>query len=346
MEKSEEIKINKKFNYGLAILKFIMAFLVVKHHYFKSKSTKNKILLFLTKERFFHVPSFFIMSFYFTCTNFTSLNNKIILNRFEKLLIPYIGWPFIIIIINHMFNKVYKKKLPDTFIDLKLQLLWGCRYIPQLWFQNALIVMTLLFFLIIFILRKNFLFILQILLILSYIGQYSRYFYKKIFLKYPEYNNKTISYFFVSIPYAVAGFTLGFYKIIDFLQKNKMKTLILCIIIYNTIIEYQIFTNIQFIAYQGINLNIQCLCIIFIFSLFNSNNKKNKYLIKLIRIITNYTAGVFYLHIPIKRYIVLYFDFIKYGTIFGCIILYLICYIICYFGMLIFGKYKIKYLFC
>ena len=324
----------------------LLAFLVVKHHYFKSNSTKNKIVLYLTKERFLHVPSFFIMSFYFTSANFLSLNRKIVLNRLEKLLIPYIGWAFIILIINYIFNKVYNKRLPDTLFDLKLQLIWGCRYIPQLWFQNALIVMTLVFFLIIFILRKHFLFIFQILLISSYISQYSRYIYKNIFLKYPQYNNKTISYFFVSIPYAITGFTLGFYKIIEYFHKHKMKTLIISVIIYNSINKYQIFRNIQFLAYQGINLNIQCICIISIFSLFSSDNIKNKFLIKLINIITNYTAGVFYLYIPIKRYFVYHFDSIKYGTIYGCIIIYLICYVICFFGMLIFRKNKIKYLFC
>jgi len=346
MIKSNTIHIYKKFNYGLAILKFIMAFLVVKHHYFKTNSTKNKILLFLTKERYLHVPSFFIMSFYFTTSNFLSTNRKVILNRLEKLLIPYIGWSFIILIINHFFNKIFNKKLQDTLFDLKLQLLWGSRHIPQLWFQNALIVMTLVFYLIIFISRNHFLFIFQLLLIFSYISQYSKYIYKNIFLKYPQYNNKTISYFFVSIPYAVTGFTLGFYKIIEYFQKHKMKTFILSILIFISINEYQIFTNIKFIAYQGINLNIQCLCIIFIFSLFTSDNIKNKFLIKIITIFTNYTAGVFYLHIPIKRYFVYYFRSIKYGTIFGCIIIYLICYIICFFGMLIFGKSKIKYLFC
>ena len=34
-----------------------------------------------------------------------------------------------------------------------------------------------------------------------------------------------------------------------------------------------IFTNTGFMAYQGIELNIQCVCIIFIFSLFPSDKK-------------------------------------------------------------------------
>ena len=200
----------KAFNYGLAILKTIFAFLVVKHHSFNPITTKNKIIFYFTKERFLHVPSFFILM---------------------RLLIPYIGWALIILKTNLLFNKIFKTKLQDTYLHLKLQLIWGQSYVPQLWFLTALIVMTILFVLTIFMFKKNTLFILLIIYVLSYIPQYTGYLYKNIFKKYPYYNNRGLAYFFVSIPLCITGFILGYFKVIDLLQKYKIETLILSLII-------------------------------------------------------------------------------------------------------------------
>ena len=63
-------------------------------------------------------------------------------------------------------------------------------------------------------------------------------------------------------------------------------------------------------------------------------------------IITNYTGGVFYLHLPIKKYFTIYFDSIRNHTFTGVIVIYLISYFICFVGMMIFGRTPLKYLFC
>ena len=84
-EKGKNIK---QVDYGLALLKLYLAFLVVINHNFNRKTTKNKIILYLTIVRPIHVSCFFIMSFYFLCNTLTSLNIKLIAKRFTKLLIP------------------------------------------------------------------------------------------------------------------------------------------------------------------------------------------------------------------------------------------------------------------
>ena len=61
---------NKIRDYGLGILKTYLSLLVVATHFFSRKTTKNEIILTLYDNRYIHVPSFFIMSFYFTCHNF------------------------------------------------------------------------------------------------------------------------------------------------------------------------------------------------------------------------------------------------------------------------------------
>ena len=91
--KEKIIKKTESLNLGLSILKFIFSFLVLTCHNFNPKSTGNKYILFFTKERRLHVPSFFIMSFYFMSKYLSSLNFKMFLKRLVRLLIPYILWP-------------------------------------------------------------------------------------------------------------------------------------------------------------------------------------------------------------------------------------------------------------
>ena len=160
-------------------------------------------------------------------------------------------------------------------------------------------------------------------------------------MKYPD----VISLLFESLPYAVTGFALGYYKIIEILHNYKIKTFILSAIIYKIIADYNIFRRIRGLNFQGINLNIQSICVIFIFSLFPSDKIKNIYIQKFLIIITNYSAGVFYLHFSVKDYFGIYFDDIKNGTFKGIFINYFICYFVCFIGMKIFGKTPLRYLF-
>ena len=309
----------KSFHYGLALLKSYLAFLVIVTHQFSRKTTKNLLILRLTNDTSYHVPCFFILSFYFSFKNFLLLKKDKIINRFIRLLIPYIGWPFIILLINKIYNIKLEKKLPDTYEVLKSQLIWGTEYIGQFWFLWNLIVSTLFFVIIMFIFRKIFQFILILVLILFYYYQYSgNNLVKNLNLK--KNDIFTFGRMFEMIPFGVTGLTLGHYDIINKLHEFKFQTFILSLLIYNFIHCYKVFTNIKGFYYQGIGLNIKAICIIFIFSLFPSDRIKNKYLIKILDLLTHYSAGPFYLHLSIKAYLLDYIDDIKKGTFLGIII--------------------------
>ena len=226
----------KRIDYGLALLKTYLAFLVLCLHIYNRNTTKNKIILYLTESRRFHVPSFYIMSFYFLYNTLSSLNIKLISKRVIRLLIPYIGWAIIIWKINHILNKKYNKKYPDTLDDLKRQILWGRNYIWIFYFQWDLIVNTVIFIIIIFTFREYSIFILHILLILSYALLYSGYLFNYI-NKLHEYKKKAIGNLLDLFPLSVSGYNLGFYKILNFLHNYKIRTLILSLLIYN-VIEY------------------------------------------------------------------------------------------------------------
>ena len=343
--KKEKKEKPESINYGLSILKVILSFVVVTVHNFDKKTSNNKYIIFITKNRLLHVPSFFIMSFYFMCKHLLSLDFKMLLKRLIRLLIPYIIWPIFFWKLNQYLNRNYKKKLPATIEDLKQQLLLSNKYMHPLWFNFDLIVITILFYVIIFIFRKHSLFIFQLLLLLSYVIQYSKYNFNNFFQKNPYY--AVLSYKLIpeSIPFTVSGYTLGYYKFLDIIKKHKIKAFVLSYLTYNIIADYNIFIPIKNVIYTGVKLNIQSICLIFIFSLFPSYLVKNNIIKKFLIFITNYTGGIYYLHVPMRMYLNDYSYDIRKGNFLGMIKTYIIIYFICFIGMLILGKTPLKYLF-
>ena len=91
---------NKKqnINYGIELLRMILCFwIVIIHCCIINSYFFKKIIL-----AGFHVPTFIIISFYFYYRNLSTRNIIKIKLRFERLLIPYIIWPIILLIMNNL----------------------------------------------------------------------------------------------------------------------------------------------------------------------------------------------------------------------------------------------------
>ena len=84
-ENNKQLKQLPQFNFGFAILKNILSFSVIITHCFNNNTTRDNIILFITKRRGIHVPSFFILSFYFNYNNYYHL----IVKRKLKELLDY-----------------------------------------------------------------------------------------------------------------------------------------------------------------------------------------------------------------------------------------------------------------
>ena len=335
-----------KTNIGLNVLRFLLSLDVIVSHCFKQQSTKNKILLFILKRRRVHVPSFVIMSFYFNYKNFISFDFKKYNNRIERLLIPYIGWPIIIWILNILINKILKTNYLCSLKDLINQILWGNVFIKTLWFQWDLIIFTIFFIIIIIIMKKNYLFFLQLFAFNSYFLQYSGYNIK--FYHYlSKLKKESLGRLSELLPFAVTGFTYAYFNIFEILKNFRIKTLILCISLFIFLGKYNVFSDISAfrIAYAGIILNVRATCLVFIFSLVPLEKITKRVIINILLKISKYTAGIFYLHICVFIYLRKIVNLIKQGSFYGCLIIYFICYNICLIGMLLFGNTRFKNLF-
>ena len=309
---------NKQINYSFQLLRLILCIWVVIHHCCKYVDKfKGK----------FHVPTFMIMSFYFYYNTLKTKNIARIKQRFQRILIPYIIWPILILFLNNILFKLYgfspyKKQL--LIKDLVFQLVFGGNYHFIFYYQFNLIFLTLLFNIISFLFNKNFIFIFQIFLIVAYIFQYS-YLNLIIFEKYINAIRFPLGTIFELLPFAATGITLCYLDIISKLKKYKVLVIFFIGVIIFLILQFEIFVEIRGFIYTGIFFNVGGVCIFILFSLFSFQNRK--IIISLLKIITKFTGGIYYIHLIFFTFLMEKFIFIEQKTFHGSIFIYIISYI-------------------
>ena len=173
-----------------------------------------------------HVPTFFILSFYFSYFSFKSKNIQKIKIRFQRLLIPYFLWPIIFWSFNNVLSFLYIKIKFIPFKYLILQILTGHCIMPILWFQYNLTFVTLLISIISLLFNETTVFyILVNSVILGFFLQYSNY---NIILFYKSENNKkyTFGRFFEIITHCIAGYIIASLNIVRILSKNRIISII------------------------------------------------------------------------------------------------------------------------
>ena len=131
----------------------------------------------------------------------------------------------------------------------------------------------------------------------------------------------------------------------NFFSKYRLKIIIICIYICYILIYCEIFIQLNGFGVSGIKMFIFSICIFIIFTLFPSEKIKNKIIIKILKQITNNTAGVYYMHLSVFYYTRFYIKSIGQQTIKGCMMNYLICYCISLIGNFIFGRTILRHLF-
>lgn len=338
---NKSIMNKKDYNLGIQILRVILSFMVVMDHFYNRNKLK-KITYYL----YYHIPTFFLISFFFSYNLLLSFNVQKIKLRIERLAIPYIVWSFIGFLLRNIYFYAFNKKSDHDFKTLVKHFITGHILNIVLWYLVILMLTTFVFIIIIFLFKNKYLSIFYILTIIAYISQYSGFnFY--IHRKYLDHHAYlTFGRFAEAFPNAVTGFTLASFKIIEKLKKYRLKSIFYSLIILIMISKYCVFTDIKTFKYGNIRLNIAACCIFIFFSLLHVKNLEKKKLLNFIRQITSYTGGIYYMHYLVGNSLTFQriFKSLK-GTILLCIIIYVSCYNICHFSLKIFGKTKFKYIF-
>ena len=338
------MKVEKKFFSNLAALRIFLSFLVVSIHCYKPKFTIRKKIIIKIIYNMVHVPTFYILSFYFSFNLFKSKNIKKIKLRFQRLLIPYLVWPIIIWSLNNLFSFFFIKIDIFPFKTLIIQLLTGNCFMASLWFQYNLIFIDVL--IVIIHLSFNGELVLYILInfkILAFVLQYSNYntFY---FGKY--INSITLSFgrFFEIITHCIAGYFLSSLNIVHILSKFRILSIYIVLSIIMCILKYKIFFEIKGFGYGGLKLYVSSINLFLLFSLIPNEIFGNKYMNKFIKFISILTPGIYFINSSIIKYLRI-FSFLKNGTLFDVIFVYCMSYFISLIGKLIFRNTKLINLF-
>ena len=270
-----------KLNLGLQLLKMILSFWIVMIH--TSRVTKFSFfhIFFL---RNFHVPTFFVMSFYFLNIHISERKIPKMKQRFERLLIPYILLPIIIWIFNNLlyiFHKSNRFGHKLTFRDLINQIIIGNIFHRIFWYQFNLIFITLLFTIISFVFMKKYLAILHIFTLISYILQYTGY-NLKLFIKYKESIKYSLGNIVEIIPFTVVGLFLGSIDIIEKLKFIRFKVIFFCFIYIYFLFKYDMFNKIFGFYYPGIIHNFGAFFLFIFFLMIPLENIKNRYIFSFI----------------------------------------------------------------
>jgi len=339
-----QLKMKKKYNYGIGILRVCLSFVVIMDHLYDQKKYNQYIYFF-----YYHIPTFFLLSFFYTFNTFYSRNINKIQNRFERIMIPYFIWSFIYWIFNIIYFYVLKKKCRHSLIDFLNGLLNGHIFNCALWFQNILILITIIFVIVILLLKNIYMHSLALLGLLAYILQYTGFNYKFFRKNFSIHYRLTLGRFAEGFPNAVSGFYIALNNLTKVLKNSSRITIIISLIILFFITKFNVFSDIKTYKYGGIRLNIAGICIFFVFYLFPFGALKNKFLINIIKQLTSFTGGIYFIHNLIGRgYIlnkILSILEIKRHSLLECIIVFFISYIFCFYGTKLFGRTKFRHLF-
>jgi hypothetical protein len=329
---------DKKLNMGIQILRFIFSFHILVFHCINRKLFKSKFIKFIVRNVDIDLGTFFIISFYYSYNSFTLRNIVKIKQRFYRLLIPYIIWPFVYFIAHNFICYINGKQ--KNYIRPNLlyyQLITGIGIYIVFWFQFQLIFLSVLFLIIIFFSKNNYflyLIIIGICLFSFLTSDYYKHFFSYKTIVLDSIRNIPLSYIYVFF-----GFTLFHLNNVVQFQNYRIKYLFINFIaFYFYIYENNLLDLKAYIYIIKIAVCISLFIVFLILPLHEINYN-------LFKFITSYTAGIYYLHPKMRDSLEFFFKSMKSKTIGACIINYLMCYLFCFIGSKLFKKVKLRYLF-
>lgn len=331
IQKNMNVK-KEKINLGIELLRMILSFWVLSFHCLE-KNKINYFIFYITKTKFYHVPCFCFISFYFSYSVFFDRNSLKLKKRLERLLIPYIIWPLFIFSIYNIFIKS-----TISLYQLKLQIILGRKFLIPLWYLFSMIFLTIFFFILSNVFQIHFLFSIELLGIFSYILQYSNYY--KLLDEYDNSVKKPILDTLSILPLSVTGLIFASSKKVETLKSGTKSILFFCYFFIYFLFKYDIFLDLG--GYDGI-VNIFSSILFFLgFYLLPLENTSSS-IKTIIKQITSYTNGIYCMQSKMIPFVKKTFNLE--GTLKSCIITYLLSYFISFVGVKIFIKSKLKYLF-
>lgn len=322
---------NSQKNLGVQTLRFLLCFWVIVDHCMNRK-TKYSLKIFF--ELRLHVPCFILISFYFSFNNIYQRKINKIKQRLKRLLIPYYIFPITILLMNNLSFKFFKSGIFDgilTLKDLFTQYIIGYKFIIVFWFQFYLILTSLFFSILSFLSKEKLIELLFIIYIIAYSLRYTNINYN-YFSKFTKSIKYSVGQFAEVMPLSVSGSVIAFFNIFKILEKSRYKSIFYAIVVLCFIFKYDIFVHTKKFGFDGLVLEVGSIATFFLFYLLPLNNISSYLFNTILIILTNYTQGIYCLHLILFHTFKNKINSIKNGKFSGIILLYIFSYIISFIG--------------
>lgn len=330
---------NKKYDYnwGIAILRALLAFAVVGGHFSSSE-------FFFKLISPFAVPCFMFLSFVFFERHLYSDKYSYFIGRLKRLFIPYIVWPLIYLFVYSGMYSLFKVDFlgRDWKSCLFFQVLFGHSILPVLWFHWCLILLSVAAYCFSFLPKVVLAVSLFFLICLCFLSQYSGLngvFSDLCFeLKYP------LGRFVEMIPYCIVGCVLGNFFLSNFRELGQKSKALICLfsiivfLIFNFIPEHHLCSDY---GYAGCILFLKALALAFFFwfAPIGKCIEAHPKLMSCLKMTTRYTMGIYCVHFMIgqvvNRVLFVTNDMLK------CLLIYVASYVFCYVVDVLMGNNKL-----
>ena len=329
----------KKINYGIALLKMLLAFEVILEHCIEWDNYDPRLIWPFRELVSVTVTGFVILSFYFVAKLFLKRDKELMRKRLFRLLIPQIGWAFIYYITYALIDLFMHKGLHSGPMDLFWQLFTGhSRYLnPSMWYQINIIIITIIFYYIFKLFDdKKAIIVLFITSMFCYYAQFSGLNYSlfgnlEFELKFP------LGRLMEVFPVATIGFYLRYFNILEKLKKYRYIIMPLCIVLFmfGFYIPWPTPKDFGFGSFAKLYLTLCVLVFAYLTPLENIKLKYKKAILK----ISSYSLGIYCAHRLVNTLLLVFLPKIPSGTFERCVLLYALNYALSYFIDLIPNKY-------
>lgn len=283
-------------NVGIDLLRVWMCFGVILVHFWNPETTSNDILRFiLIQTQQLAVPVFMTISFVVVSKKdigFSFTNEKLI-KRLKRLIVPILFWClvyYLVFFFAQIFTgKDYQLSVP-SFLS---QLIIGHVYNKPMWFMNALVYFTLLFFFI-YRCKKHYQYIfLVIMAIISFLMEYLGL--NHIWFDFmPESIGIPLGRFINMLPFACTGILLIQTDIISRIKSYKLALAGLILIFMLICLAIPTWDGD---LYGSCGFRLFFMSVILVIIFYNITlDKCPNIILKVISILSKYTLGIYCIH--------------------------------------------------
>lgn len=320
----------KETNYGLSMLRMLMCFCVVLNHFWLAEPD-TLILKAFADIKQLAVPVFLMVSFLLVGHHFANPTPERVINRMFRLAWPHVFWAIA------YWGIYYLSGISRDVPSLLWQLATG--HSPLLntvmWYQVALLVITLLFFAAGCLPSEKWRVVMIVAagifaLLMQYTGiNYALFVNLRYEVRYP------LGRLLEALPYAALGYCLFHFRVYQWLGRHRLPALAGAAILYCLAIPMVSWRPQNQFGYAGIDLLLKSLSLVTIAYLLPLE-KLPGVALKGLDLASRHTLGIYCMHILVERLLFYYGLAGKVMFVFGveqvsfglCAVIYGICYLL------------------